>query len=616
MKLDKYIKENMVLFVLKNIIILFAGVVVFQKLPNYWTNINEKYGYINIKAIVIALSVIILIYGFWILINFCIMRRIGAVKAMRLMEVLFYIMIITLPMYLFHAYESEFKYIFLLVIIATIIEYGLRYGVISALVSATVILGIDLIYAPNVNNINSHFEDDLILVGVFILVAWILGYYVDLETENKNEKENELKVLSTELKEQSRQRNDIEELLLKNNICFDMLFEHSQNAIIVHADDEIIYANESAAKLFGYNEAVQLDEKKFSDYYSKSYVKILDEKYHNIVNNMLSRVTEEETIINSNGSSIMVRNTSSFFVYEGKASVLTFLLDITAEREIETLKDDVEKNLKLLNESREFNILITEFFTNISHEIKTPINIIYVAIQSLEMYVNSCDFENAEKWNQYLKIMKKNSYRMIRLVDNLLDMTKIDSGFMKLNKQNGNIVSVVEDITQAAAEYTKNKNVNVIFDTDVEEKIFFFDDNKIERIMLNLLSNAFKNTSPNGTIIVKLEDQGNNVAISVKDHGQGISKEKLGLIFERFGQANRSLSREYEGCGIGLYLVKSFVEMHNGKISVNSIENKGSEFIIQLPVEIAKGKNAKKAILYETNNERINIEFSDIYNVD
>ena len=607
---------NMVIIVIKNIIMLFSCIVVYQALPNSWTNLKWNYGDIDVKTIAQTLSIFIGIYAIWMLINYFVLRKIGYIKALSLIEILFYILIIALPIYLSHAYESEFKYIFLLVIIVTIIQYGIRYGVISALISSVVILGIDLIYAPNVNNINSYFEKDLILAGVFILVAWILGYYVELETENKKEKEEQLKLLNNELEEQSIQRNNIEELLLKNDICFDILFENSQNAIIVHKDDKIIYANERAAKLLGYDEAIQLDKMKIYNFCDEKEIKVLRQKYLKIIDSKLSRMIDEEVIINFSGSPITVRNTSSFFIYEGKPSVLTFLLDITTEKQLETLKTDAEKNLKLLNETREFNILITEFFTNISHEIKTPLNIIHVAIQSLEMYVENYNSNNIVKCKEYLKMMKQNSFRMIRLVNNLLDMTRFDSGFMKLNKQNHNIVSVVEDITQSVATYVKSKNIDIIFDTNIEEKIVSIDEDKIERIMLNLLSNAFKYTHPNGIIKVILEDKGSSVAISVKDKGNGISKEKLGVIFERFGQANRSLSREYEGSGIGLYLVKAFVEMHKGKITVNSVEGEGTEFTILLPVEVVKDEGHKKSILFETNIERINIEFSDIYNLD
>ena len=150
----------------------------------------------------------------------------------------------------------------------------------------------------------------------------------------------------------------------------------------------------------------------------------------------------------------------------------------------------------------------------------------------------------------------------------------------------------------------------------MEEKNIAFDNDKLERIILNILSNAFKHSPSDGIIKVNLEDKGSSVLISVKDEGDGISEEKLGVIFERFGQANRSLSREHEGSGIGLYLVKSFVEMHNGEITVKSKVGQGTEFIIVLPVEIVKDEPYMENILFETNIHRINIEFSDIYNID
>ena len=605
---------NNILFILKNIIMLFACLIVYQAFPEYWTNLDGKYGHIDTKAIISISGILILIYGFWILMNIYIANKSGSTMLLKLGEILFYNAIIALPLYVSQSYESEYKNIFLLVIIVTIIQSGLRYGVIAALMSAVFILGVDLAYAPRINNINSYFENDLILAGVFILVAWILGYYVDLENENKKARENRLQQLDSELKEQSKQRNNIEEALFKNDICFDMLFENSQNAIIVHKNDEIIYVNESAAKLLGYDEAALLNRKKLSGFYVDAREDFLKEKYQRIVDLKLSKLVEEEIILNVSGATTAVRNTSSFFVYEGQSVVLTFLLDITTEKQLETLKNDAEKNLKLLNETREFNTLITEFFINISHEIKTPINIIYTAIQTIEMYLTNYNDRDIGKCKEYIKTMKQNCFRMIRLVNNLLDITRFDSGFMKLNRKNNDIVCVIEDITQSVAVYVKSKNIELIFDTNVEEKITAFDEDKVERIMLNLLSNAFKYSPVGGKIEVNFEDLVTSVSISVKDNGEGISKESLEIIFERFGQANRSLSRKHEGSGIGLYLVKSFVEMHSGTINVNSVEGEGTEFTIVLPVKLVEeDEDCKSTSLFETNIERINIEFSDIY---
>jgi signal transduction histidine kinase len=111
----------------------------------------------------------------------------------------------------------------------------------------------------------------------------------------------------------------------------------------------------------------------------------------------------------------------------------------------------------------------------------------------------------------------------------------------------------------------QKENINLIFDTTVEEKIMTFDSRKLERILLNLLSNSVKFTKPGGSIYVTVYDKKNSVIISVKDTGVGIAKEKQKIIFEKFIQVDKSLSRKHEGSGIGLFLVKSLVEMHKGK---------------------------------------------------
>lgn len=165
----------------------------------------------------------------------------------------------------------------------------------------------------------------------------------------------------------------------------------------------------------------------------------------------------------------------------------------------------------------------------------------------------------------------------------------------------------------SVVSYVESKGINLIFDTDVEEKIMNFDADKIERIILNLLSNSIKFTNPEGSIYVNMMDMDDSISISIKDTGVGIPDDKLQMIFERFGQVDKTLRRNSEGTGIGLCLVKSFVEMHGGSIQVKSKVGEGSEFIIKLPDVITEEKHNEESSTYETNIERINIEFSDIY---
>jgi signal transduction histidine kinase len=216
-----------------------------------------------------------------------------------------------------------------------------------------------------------------------------------------------------------------------------------------------------------------------------------------------------------------------------------------------------------------------------------------------------------------MKTLKQNCYRLLRLINNLIDITKIDSGFMNINLRNCNIVSTVEDITLSVVDYVENKGINLIFDTEVEEKIMAIDPDKIERIILNLLSNAIKFTDSGANITVTIYDRGDNIIISVKDTGCGMPEDKLHTIFERFAQVDKLTARANKGSGIGLSLVKSLVEMHNGTISVESKVGEGSEFLITLPVNVNPDETDMQdfinTCIQPSHVESINIEFSDIY---
>lgn len=296
--------------------------------------------------------------------------------------------------------------------------------------------------------------------------------------------------------------------------------------------------------------------------------------------------------------------------------------DIPLEKMVQKLKSDVKRNTELLNESEKFNKNITEFIFDISHELKTPLNVILAAIQVMGTFKDFTSYENFEynnKQSHYLKIMKENCYRLMKLINNLLDISKLDSGLIKLNCRNENIVSIVEDITLSLVPYVESKNIELIFDTNVEEKTMAVDSDKMERIILNLLSNAVKFTPPDGKIYVTVKCMDENVYIVVQDTGIGIPEDKQQIIFERFGQAGNT-DIENKGNGIGLYLVKSFVKLHGGEISVESNKGQGSKFTIRFPVKIIE-ENCKDKMDYNYDREislknrmnQINIEFTDIY---
>ncbi|MGH4123675.1 MAG: PAS domain S-box protein [Clostridium sp.] len=290
--------------------------------------------------------------------------------------------------------------------------------------------------------------------------------------------------------------------------------------------------------------------------------------------------------------------------------------DITKRIEAEEAIKENEEKTRFLNQAIEYDRFRTDFFANISHELRTPINVILGTLQLMDLKFKELFNENEKKSRGYLKTMKQNCYRLVRLINNLIDVTKIDAGYFEIHLSNCNIVSVVEEITLSVAEYVENKEISLLFDTQMEEKIIACDKDKIERIILNLISNAIKFTNPGGNISVNIFDGNDNVVISVKDTGIGIPKEKQKLIFERFIQVDKSLTRNKEGSGIGLSLVKALVEMHSGRIFLKSEINVGSEFSFELPIKQLPDSEAvyvNSNFNDNSNIEKINIEFSDIY---
>ena len=280
------------------------------------------------------------------------------------------------------------------------------------------------------------------------------------------------------------------------------------------------------------------------------------------------------------------------------------------------LEDIILDEHRLLEESRKYNINQSKMFSSISHELKTPLNIIFSALQLLENQCNNASIvPDYKMFSKYSKVMKQNCYRLVRLINNLIDMNKIELGFYKLKLTNDNIVKTIEDITLSVVDYAKLKNITIVFDTDIEEKITALDSEKFERIMLNILSNAIKFTKAEGIINVNIYNKGNYIILKIKDTGIGIPQNMLNKIFNTYTQVDDSLRGTVEGNGIGLSLVKSLVEMHGGEISVKSEMGVGSEFNIKLPIRLIESPISHMNKSYNINDpvEKIKIELSDIH---
>lgn len=594
--------------IVKLVSLLFSSIILYNYFPQNNSN-DENISYSALFTILLSLitSIIYLIWSFFAIKT----RRFKNILFMQRIENMFFIFIFTVLIIISGKYNSQYKYLFLFIIITTTIQRGLKSGMFISIISSLIVLTIYLFMAK-CNGINTYFENDLILSGVFILTAVSLGYYVKLGNESIKQKNIQLENLNKKLNEKDSQRKYIEELLFKNDTCYNLLIENARDAIIIHRKDKIVFANESAAELLICNNNGKLENLNINNFILKEEQKKIRNKLELVYRNKSDIVCVEQVIQNNKRKKINVESISTYIIYNNRPAILSILRDITSQKQVEKLQKDVEKNIELLNESREYNKLITDFLANISHELKTPLNVIFTAVQILDLYKK--DAKSYDKKEQYIKVIKQNCYRLMRLINNLLDTTKLDSGYLKLNLVNCNIVNLVEEITLSVVYYAESKNINIIFDTDVEEKIMAVDPDKIERIVLNLLSNAIKFTGSGGNIYVTVKDFEDNIIISVKDTGIGIPEDKIENIFDRFVQVDKTLRRNKEGSGIGLYLVKSFVNMHEGTIDIQSEIGKGSEFIINIPVKLVKEDLEKENnVFYSPSKEYVDMEFADIY---
>lgn len=299
---------------------------------------------------------------------------------------------------------------------------------------------------------------------------------------------------------------------------------------------------------------------------------------------------------------------------------LTVYLSIDfAVRMEHTYADHLHEQEILLREAKELDNIRSHFFANISHEIKTPLNVIFSTLQLCDMYMNRGDIDEAcKQYKNFSKIIRQNCYRMLRITNNMIDVTKFNVDIFPMTFHNHNIISVIEDITTSIIPFAENEKIKIIFDTNEEEVMTAIDPHQMERVMLNLLSNAIKFTPKGGKIFVTMTYSEDELTVVVQDTGCGIPANQLNYIFDPFKQVESYLHKKYSGSGLGLYIVKSVIEKHNGKIHVESTVGAGTSFIFTLPVVTLEEDNEymihrELQNLEENRIEKISLEFSDVY---
>lgn len=330
--------------------------------------------------------------------------------------------------------------------------------------------------------------------------------------------------------------------------------------VIISMKGRILFANLSFQKL--------LDKDNIKNIINKKIIKVIE------INNFKSieQLIEDKDKTQITGVVRNKENTKYLDIdiveISGNDNQVLFILnDITTRVNIGKLKTDME-NTKAQERIKR------DFLSNISHDLKTPINVIYSASQLVTKFIEKADKQSLMRYNM---ICKLNCFSLIRLTNNLIDSSRIYSDFLSPNITIRNIVEIVEEVVMSLIDYAKSKNISLVFDTDKEEIYASIDEEFMQRIVINLISNAIKFTNQNGKIEVVITNENKEVVINVRDNGVGMDDEFIKNAFKRYSMDKNNAKSKEKGTGIGLFVVKKLIEKQGGKINIKSKKNKGTD---------------------------------------
>ncbi|HAT4141045.1 TPA: HAMP domain-containing histidine kinase [Clostridium perfringens] len=441
----------------------------------------------------------------------------------------------------------------------------LNYLKLFIIVNLSLVLIYALVYIFNL-------EALLLLIYVLKILIYLIIYvwisemlitkpYKTLHQDiiDKNKK---LKILNKKMEESNNEFKEFKEKLKDNETYFKNFINNAPMSIVI--------LNNHNYRIFSIN-------KQFSNELNlKNNRQVINRNLFKIIN----IENKDEFLITKRGEASYSSDKIEIFwqlniLLQTKDYLIISMKNITEFKFSEKIKFDLGK--RKLSEK-----IKNDFLSSISHDLKTPINVIYSSVQVQEkFYVD----ENINKIGHYNQVNKENCITLMRLANNLIDSSKIDYDYLKPNFKVYNIVTLVEDSILNLAEYIKEKKLTYIFDTDEEELYVKCDQEFIQRIILNLISNSIKYTKRGG-IRVQIKSNRNKVIIDFTDTGEGMDKDFIEKAFLRYSKGNKKGIKN-KSTGIGLYIVKSLVELQNGTIYINSIKDAGTN----VRLEFSREKN-------------------------
>jgi len=337
-------------------------------------------------------------------------------------------------------------------------------------------------------------------------------------------------------------------------ILSEILKTMRESVIVIGTDTRILASNAAAYNAFGRKNGVVLEDRRLSEVIRdltlhEAFRKALEERADSDIELEIPNIEKRKYDVHI-----------APIEFDKTAGAIGIFYDIT--------------QIELLERVRQ------EFLSNVSHELRTPLTSILAFVETLEDGAIN-DEENNQR---FLGVIRKNAQRMHHLIDDILELSSIESGGITLEPKNVNLHSLTEDVFTNLSGRTAGRRIKL--KNEVGENVRVFADSaRLEQMLTNLVDNAIKFNRETGSVYVNCERRNDRDTISITDNGEGISSEHLKRIFERFYRTDRARSREIGGTGLGLAIVKHLARLHGGEVSVNSVLGKGSTFFIELPVK-------------------------------
>lgn len=370
--------------------------------------------------------------------------------------------------------------------------------------------------------------------------------------------------------------------------------ENSPNYILICECNKVIYANRNVLKFLTGSYDSNIEGRDITDFIAEEYKDTICKHLNDDICSFETKCYREK-----------------FVTAEGKT-----IDDMVS---IIPIKDTKVKTIIFANDS--FNKCNNDskskqdYYTNVIHELKNPLNVILSAVQLINMYINNNAIQdNSSQLSKYINVIEQNGSRLLKNVNDLINIKKIEEGYLTLNLCNCDIVSLINNIVISQKDEAEYLGIKLNFKSNFKKKIMTCDIDKMESIFFNLISNALKFTNEGGKVEISLREKNNKLIFSVKDTGIGIEASAIDTIFDKYKQSSDSMINPM-GSGVGLYIVKLLVKAQGGNINLISEPNKGSDFIIEFPKILYKDKKQVNFIEVEDKMKQADLSHTNIINI-